>query len=132
QLLDQQNLLSGWAHLQSRVRCGARRRERRVVERQRLRRSVAVRGGDEPGKLALSESQSKAASELKAADLCAAGSELRGAAGVSDEDAGTVVRPDQVVEVHADVAAFSGGLLAFACDRSEERRVGKECRSGWS
>src|SRR5204863_9900428 len=38
---------------------------------------------------------------------------------------------NQVVSVGADIA-FDADPKFFACLRSEERRVGKECRSRWS
>src|SRR5437870_13870288 len=69
-----------------------------------------------PQAYALSESQSKAASELETADLCVAGLQFGGAPGVPDEHADTVVRLDHVVEVHAGVAAGRVSFLALACD----------------
>ena len=47
------------------------------------------------------------------------------------QGAGAQVDVKQVSEITVD-QALAYDLLALGCPRSEERRVGKECRSRWS
>ena len=39
---------------------------------------------------------------------------------------------DEILSLNLDDYKNKEDILKFACDRSEERRVGKECRSRWS
>src|SRR2546429_1939011 len=65
-----------------------------------------------------------------------AGSAVRTARAARQGLSPSALRPGQVIDIHALMSAQSlgwyGPLTAAPNERSEERRVGKECRSRWS